>query len=399
MSETDEVPAFPFPTGPFAEPPGQFQDLRAKCPVSRVSLPSGDNAWVVSGYDEVAGALADKRLSRAALREPGAPRMVKGPDFGDNPYSVLNQEGPDHARLRKLIAPGFTQRRAEALRPRVQEITDELVDRLTAIGQPVDIYHEFCALLPIWVACEIVGAPVTDRDRIKEWTETLVSVGSNGRQGAREEFTSYVRALVASRRDQPADDLLSALIQARDDGGQLTEAELTWLGAEMLLAGHDTTVSTIGRGIFQLLRHREQWERLVARPEEMTATAVEEILRYAPPSDVGLLRVALEDLELGGVKIRKGDGVIPLMHAAARDERHFGEPEHFDIGRPENRHMAFGHGRHYCPGAPVARMELQVAFYTLARHLPGLRLAVNPEQVRWIDGHITLHAKAIPVSF
>lgn len=390
---------FPFPPGQMGEPPAELDSLRAKCPVSRVTLPSGDAAWVVSGRDEVVAALTDSRLSRAALREPGAPRVVPGPDFGDNPYSLFNLEGAEHSRLRQLIAPAFSRRRAEVLRPRVQEITDGLIGRLTAQSQPIDLYREFCELLPIWVVCEIVGAPLSDRERIKRWTETLMRVGSDGdRLRARTEFIGYVRDLVALRRSEPKDDVLSELIMARDDIGGLSEAEMHWLGAELLLAGHDTTVNTLGRGIFQLLRHREQWELLTAHPDELTNMAVEEVFRYAPPSDVGLMRVALDDLTIGDTQICKGEGVIPLMHATARDERHVPHPERFDITRPHSMHLVFGHGPHFCPGQAVARMELQVAFGTLARRLPGLRLAVPPDQVRWIGGHITLRAEAIPVT-
>ncbi|SEM09980.1 cytochrome P450 [Streptacidiphilus jiangxiensis] len=399
MSSEAEFPeTFPFAVGPLGEPPVELSELRAKCPVSRVTLPSGDEAWVVTGYDEVSSALSEQRLSRAALREPGAVRMVKGPDFGDNPYSLFNLEGADHARLRRMIAQAFSPRRAEVLRPRVQEIADELVDRLLQLPQPVDVYAEFCALLPIWVVCEIVGAPVEDREQIKEWTETLMSVGSNERRlEAREAFGGYVRGLVAARRAEPQDDLLSILVQARDEDDRLSEAELTWLGAELLLAGHDTTVNTLGRGIFQLLRHRDQWELLTARPQELTDSATEEVFRYAPPSDAGLIRVALEDFDLAGTAIRKGEGVIPLMHAAARDERHFAEPERFDITRTGNRHLVFGYGPHHCPAAGVARMEVQVALGTLARRVPQLALAVAPEEVAWRGGHITLRPETVPV--
>lgn len=405
---------FPFPPGPLGEPPAELTGLRAKCPVSKVTLPSGDEAWIVSGYDEVMTALTDPRLSRAALREPGAPRVVSGPDFGDNPYSIFNIEGADHTRLRKLIAPAFSPRRAEQLRPRVREITGELIDRMAAMSQPVDIYREFCGLLPIWVVCEIVGAPLEDRDKIRDWTETLMQVGGSGerRNQARAEFAGYVRGLIADRRatagpsrTEPAeaagtgepDDLLGTLIAAHDDGA-LSEAELHWVGAEMLLAGHDTTVNTLGRGIYQLLRNREQWVALISRPE-LAVTAAEEILRYAPPSDVGLMRVAVGDLEVGGQQIAKGEGVIPLMHAAARDDRHVPEPERLNIEREKVSHLAFGYGPHYCPGQAVARMELQVALETLAWRLPGLRLAVPAQDVTWIGGHITIRADAIPVTF
>ncbi|MFG2605973.1 cytochrome P450 [Streptomyces sp. NPDC048514] len=401
MTSADTSPqSFPFAPGPTGEPPAELGGLRARCPVSRVRLPSGDEAWAVTGYDEVMAALSDGRLSRAALREPGAVRVVNGPDFGDNPFSLFNLEGPDHARLRRLIGQAFSPRRAAEIRPRVQEIADELVDRLLGLPQPVDLYAEFCALLPIWVVCEIVGAPVADRERIKDWTETLMSVTSNERRlAAREAFTGYVGGLVAARREEPRDDLLSTLVQARDDNDRLTEGELTWLGAELLLAGHDTTVNTLGRGVFQLLRHREQWELLTARPDELTPSATEEVFRYAPPSDAGLLRIAVEDLELGGTRIGKGEGVIPLMHASSRDERRFADPDRFDITRTDNRHLVFGYGPHHCPAAGVGRMEVQVALGTLARRLPGLALAVEPDAVRWRGGHITLRPDAVPVTF
>ncbi|MFV0126932.1 cytochrome P450 [Streptomyces sp. HMX112] len=189
------------------------------------------------------------------------------------------------------------------------------------------------------------------------------------------------------------------LVHARDNDDRLTEGELTWLGAELLLAGHDTTVNTLGRGIFQLLRRRSQWELLTARPHELTEPATEEVFRYAPPSDAGLLRIALEDFELGGVTIRAGEGVIPLMHASSRDERRFADPGRFDITRTPNRHLVFGYGPHHCPAAGVGRMEVQVALGTLARRLPRLALAVEPEAVRWRGGHITLRPETVPVTF
>lgn len=392
---------FPFPPGPLGEPPERHAELRDACPVTRVRMPSGDHAWFVSGYDEVQAALGDRRLSRAALREPGAPRVISGPDFSDNPFNLLNQEGPDHTRLRRLLTPAFTPRRAEALRAGVQRIADELIDEITAGPQPADLHHAYAAILPIHVICEMVGAPREDRARLQEWTERLVSVTAftpQERLRAREESAAYVAALIARRREEPGDDLLSTLIAARDDRDRLSEQELVWLGINLLVAGHDTTVGAITRGAFALLRHHDEFNRLAADPALVPA-AVDELLRYAPPSDIGFIRVATEDLTIGGVEIARGEGVIPAMHAVGRDRRYISDPDRLDLGRSDIRHLVFGFGSHYCPGAGVARMELEVAFGRLAARLPKLRLAVPAEDVEWIGGLLTLRPRSMPVEW
>ncbi|WP_408993530.1 cytochrome P450 [Streptomyces sp. 1268] len=395
------LPQYPFPVRPFAEPPEAYAELRAKCPVTLVQLPSGDTAHMVTGYDEVIAAMADRRLSRAALREPGAVRTVKGEDFSDNPYNLLNQEGEDHHRLRRLIAPAFTPRKAEKWRARVEEIAHELIDRLEAGPRPADLHHDFAAVLPVWVISEMVGAPVEDRERLQEWTDRLVSITAHTpeeRLAARSESAEYVAGLIARRREAPSDDLLSALIAARDDNDRLDERELVWLGINLLVAGHDTTVSAIVRALYQLLRHPDQWKLLTENPG-LVPGATEELLRYAPPSEIGFMRIATEDVELAGTTVRAGEGVIPVMHAAGRDTRHVSRPEELDITRDDAVHAAFGHGTHYCPGVGVARMELQVAFGVLAQRLPTLRLAVPAEDVEWLGGLLTLRPKALPVEW
>ncbi|MBW4721481.1 cytochrome P450 [Saccharothrix obliqua] len=392
---------YPLPLAALAEPPERYAELRDKCPVVRVGLPSGDHAWLVTGFDEVAAAMTDPRLSRAALREPGAPRVVTGPDFGDNPFNLLNQEGADHARLRRLIAPAFTPHRARQWHARIEQIADELVDALVAGPRPADLHGGFAALYPIQVICEMVGAPFEDWPRLQTWTERLVSITAGTpeqRLAAREEAAAYVAALVAERRADPGDDLLSALVTARDDQDRLSERELVWLGVNLLVAGHDTTVSALSRGLYALLRHREQWELLCARPE-LTDRAVEELLRYAPPSEIGFMRVATEDLVLAGTPVARGEGVIPVMHAVGRDRRHVADPDTLDITRAETPHLAFGQGVHYCPGAGVARVELRVALATLARRLPALRLAVDPGDVEWVGGLLTVRPRTLPVDW
>ncbi|WP_037915095.1 cytochrome P450 [Actinacidiphila yeochonensis] len=395
---------FPFPPGPLAEPPEQYAELGAGCPVSRVRLPSGDQAWYVTGYDEVQAALSDGRLSRAALREPGAPRVVTGPDFSDNPYNLLNQEGPDHKRLRRLISPAFTPRRAAALRGTVQRIADELIDDLVAAGPAGDLHRDYAAVLPVHVICALIDAPREDRPKIQLWTDRLVSITAHTpeeRLSAREESAAYVAALIGQRRADPGDDLLSELIKAHDEGDRLTGQELVWLGINLLVAGHDTTVGAISRGLFALLRHPEQYRLLAKAPDDrgLLGHAVDELLRYAPPSDFGFIRVATEDLTIGGVDVAAGEGVIPAMHAAGRDSRHVTDPDILDLTRGDANHLAFGHGAHYCPGAGVARLELEIAFGSLARRLPELRLAVPEDQVRWIGGLLTLRPEVLPAEW
>ncbi|MFG2592627.1 cytochrome P450 [Streptomyces sp. NPDC048438] len=397
----DSLTQYPLPLGPLGEPPEKYSELRAKCPVSRVRLPSGDAAWMVTGYDEVVAAMSDRRLSRAALREPGAVRTVSGEDFSDNPYNLLNQEGQDHTRLRRLIAPAFTPRKAELWRARIEEIAHELIDQLIAGPRPADLHNDFAATLPIWVICEMVGAPVEDRAKLQKWTDRLVSITAHTpeeRLAAREESAAYVAGLIAQHREEPGEDLLSTLITARDDADRLNERELVWLGINLLVAGHDTTVSAISRSLFQLLRHPDQWRLLVDNPDLLPG-ATEELLRYAPPSEIGFMRIATEDVELAGTKVAKGEGVIPVMHAAGRDTRRVSAPETLDLTRTDATHLAFGHGHHYCPGVGVARVELQSAFGTLAKRLPSLRLAVPAEQVEWIGGLLTLRPKALPVEW
>ncbi|MFI0938734.1 cytochrome P450 [Streptomyces sp. NPDC021020] len=398
MSDDALLP-YPLPLGPLSEPPQEYSELRDRCPVTRVRLPSGGTALMVTGYDEVEAAMSDRRLSRAALREPGAVRTVAGEDFSDNPYNLLNMEGPDHSRLRRLISPAFTPRKAERWRARIEEIAHELIDRLEAGPRPADLHHDFAAVLPVWVICEMVGAPVEDRAKLQEWTDRLVSITAHTpeeRLAAREESAAYVAGLIARHRENPGNDLLSTLISARDDADRLNEREMVWLGINLLVAGHDTTVSAISRSLFQLLRHPDQW-RLLAEKPDLVNSATEELLRYAPPSEIGFMRIATEDVELAGTHIAKGEGVIPVMHAAGRDVRHVADPETLDLTRTDAVHLAFGHGHHYCPGAGVARVELQTAFGVLAQRLPTLRLAVPPEEVEWLGGLLTLRPRAMPV--
>ncbi|MFE1958226.1 cytochrome P450 [Streptomyces sp. NPDC059479] len=395
------LPQYPLPLGPLGEPPEEYSELRSKCPVTRVQLPSGDTALMVTGYDEVMAAMSDRRLSRAALREPGAVRTVKGEDFSDNPYNLLNQEGSGHSRLRRLISPAFTPRKAELWRARIEEIAHELIDQLTAGPRPADLHHDFAAVLPVWVICEMVGAPVEDRAKLQTWTDRLVSITAHTpeeRLAARSESAAYVAGLIAQHREEPGEDLLSTLITAHDDDDRLNERELTWLGINLLVAGHDTTVSAISRALYQLLRHPEQWRRLVDDPDLLPG-ATEELLRYAPPSEIGFMRIATEDLDLAGTHVAKGEGVIPVMHAAGRDSRRVSEPETLDVARTDAAHLAFGHGHHYCPGAGVARVELQAAFGTLAKRLPSLRLAVPAKEVEWLGGLLTLRPRSLPVEW
>ena len=268
--------------------------------------------------------------------------------------------------------------------------------------RPADLHGHFAALLPIWVITDMLDVSRDERANIQRWTDHLVSVTKytdEDRLRAREDAAAFVMSLLAQRRGHPGEDLLSDLITARDGSDRLSEQELAWLTINLLVAGHDTSVSALSRGAYALLRHPDQWRLLVRNVgnAEFVKHAVEELLRYAPPSEIGFIRVATESIELAGTQISKGEGVIPAMHAAGRDLRHVAQPEQLDLGRPDIKHIAFGQGAHYCPGAGLARLELEIGFGTLARRLPGLHLAPPAEQISWIGGLLTLRPAALPV--
>ncbi|MER6667398.1 cytochrome P450 [Amycolatopsis japonica] len=354
-------------------------------PMSRVVFPSGCEGWLVTRYEDVRLIFSDTRFSRNLLA-PGAPCLIEPGDFSTGEHSILNMDPPDHTRLRKLTAQAFTVRRIAGLRPRIQQIADTLLRAMVEHGPPVDLVEMFAFPLPTAVMCEILGVPYEGRERFRQWSRVIVTPMAYSPAEvaqARRDGADDMAALVAVKRETPGEDLLSVLVHARDeDGDRLTEAELIDLATQLLLAGHETTVSLIATGIVLLTAHPDQLAALRSDPS-LTEGAVEEIMRFDGPADASLLRVALEDVELSAGRVRRGEAVLAHTGAANRDEAAFPGASRFEIRRRNAPQLGFGHGLHFCLGAALARLEGEIAFRTLLDGLPGLDLAVPASAIAW----------------
>jgi cytochrome P450 len=299
---------------------------------------------------------------------------------------MLNKDGDEHRRLRKLVTKASTPKMVEQLRPRIQEIADDLIDAVEARGE-MELIDDFAFPLPITVIAEMLGIPVADRDSFRRWSNALVTPALTPEdvETFRKligDFVAYLRALFVRRRSEPGDDLVSALLTVEEGGDTLSEQELSSMVALLIIAGHETTVGLIGNAVLALLRNAEQREQVSREPARITQ-AVEELLRYDSPVERTLNRWAAIDVELGGQTIKRGDGVIVIVGSANRDASRFPEPDKLDFDREDVKHLAFGRGSHYCLGAPLARVEAEIALTTLLRRLPGLRLAMDPDELYW----------------
>lgn len=382
---------FPFPDEPLGKVPRGCAWHRANDPLGQVELPSGDLVRLAVRFDDVQAVLIDPRFSRDLTR-PGDPRMQPGADMSDDHDTLINMDPPRHTRVRRILSGAFTVRRVEKWRPRIREIAQGLVDDMLATAPPVDLITRFAAELPIRVIAEMLGVADGDLDRFRRWSDVTMSIDPGNaaeRDRAREEFFAYLAELIEQHRRAPGTDLLDAMIEARDGGDRLSEAELLDTTRSLLLAGQETTMTTIGRGVFTLLRHPEQYNELVADPDLISA-AVEEILRHDFPADVGFIRVAREDVELPSGTIRRGEGVMPLISSANADPARFPDANEFDIHRADNGHIAFGQGPHYCIGASLARVQIQEALGVLVLGAPKLCLAVPADDVPW-KPHMMTH--------
>ena len=395
------VPATPLvDPAVLADPHPVLAELRESGPVHRIDGSTGLPVWMVTRYDDVLAALSDPRLSNDPHHASALTEVLRG-DFLSR--SMIGTDPPEHTRLRRLVSKAFTARRVEGLRPRVQEITDALLDRLTPRGS-ADLVADFGLPLPITVIGELLGIPEADRDRFREWTDEMLDrpfdPGSDLAlvTAARERMHGYLADLVAAKRARPADDLLTDLVEATDEGERLDPQELLAMTFLLLIAGYVTTVSLIGNGTLALLRQPEQLDRLRA-DLTLVPQAVEELLRFDGPVNPGLTRFALEDLEIDGVRIPRGDMVMLAIAAADRDPRRFSDPDRLDVGAVDPGHLAFGHGIHYCLGAPLARLEGQVAFTALLTRLPGLALAAREDELRWTGGGVLRSLRELPVTF
>jgi cytochrome P450 PksS len=389
-----------------ANPHTFYARLRADAPVYNMRLSDGRNAWLVTRYDDVAAVLKDGRIvkdKRTALspeqaaRQPWVPSMLRSIE-----RNMLDVDPPDHTRLRALVQGAFTPRLIENLRGRICELTDELLDAAQTKGR-MDLIRSYALPLPMTIIADMLGVPPRERRRFHRWSSTIVTTvptnwGMFRALPALLSFLRYIRKMVKARRIAPTDDLVSALVQAREAGDKLSEDELLAMVALLLIAGHETTVNLIGNGMLALLNHQDQLDRLRNDPA-LIKPAIEELLRFDGPLETATERFANEDVEIGGATIPRGEMVLAVLASANRDERQFPQPDQLDLSREPNRHLAFGLGAHYCLGAPLARLEGQIAIRTLLERLPDLSLAVPPAALRWRRGLVLHGLEALPVAF
>jgi cytochrome P450 len=376
-----------------------FAELRRERTLRRVRLPYGEPAWLVTRYEDATLVLGDPRFSRAAANGRDEPRTRP---YTASPGSLLRHDPPEHSRLRRLVAKAFTARRVEALRPRAQRIADDLVDRMLIQGPPAELVEDFALPLPITVICELLGVPVGDRGRFRLWSDAFLSTTRFTPDEVTEyagRMREYMAGLIAEHRTAPRDDLIGALVTARDEQDRLSEEELLAMAEGILVAGHETTAAQIPNFVYTLLTHPAQLAAVLAEPA-LVPRAVEELMRYVPlGGGAGSARYALEDVELGGVTVRAGEPVVVALQSANRDESVYAAPDVLDLHRQETSHVGFGHGPHHCLGAQLARMELQVALGTLLHRLPGLRFAGSEDEIVWKTGIATRGPARMPIAW
>ncbi|MFO0889614.1 MAG: cytochrome P450 [Isosphaeraceae bacterium] len=389
-----------------ANPYPFYARLRAESPVHRVTLPDRRPAWLVTRYDDVAAVLKDERFvkdkaaaltAEQAARQPWVPRV-----FRPLERNMLDVDPPDHTRLRTLVQRAFTPRLIEAMRPRIESLADELLAGAGRRGG-MDLIRDYALPIPTTIIAEMLGVPDADRRRFHRWSRVIVSATPSGWGMIRAipgalAFLRYIRRLVASRRAHPRDDLVGALVRAEEEGEQLSEDELVAMIFLLLIAGHETTVNLIGNGTLALLMNPAQMMRLRDDPT-LLRSAVEELLRHDSPLETATERYAREDVMVAGVTIPRGGLVYAAIASANRDDRQFPDPDALDLAREPNRHLSFGLGPHYCLGAPLARLEGQVALGTLLTRLTDLRLSASPESLRWRRGLVLRGLEALPVTF
>ena len=376
-----------------ANPYPFYARLRAEAPVWRTTLPDKRVAWLVTRYEDVAGVLRDDTFAKDRLNAMDPEQLRKTPwvpgFLKPLERNMLDLDDPDHARLRALVSKAFTPRLIERLRGRIETLSEELLDVMERKGG-AELVGDYALPIPATVIAELLGVPAEDRRKFHRWSGKLVSV-SSGRDMLRAlpsamAFTRYLRKIIDRRRVEPGDDLLTALVRAEEEGDKLSEDEVLAMAFLLLVAGHETTVNLIASGALALLEHPEQAEVLSSDPS-LTKPAVEELLRYTSPVELATERYAREDVEIAGTTIPRGELVLAVLGSANHDEREFEGPDVLNLTRDPNRHLALGRGGvHHCLGAPLARMEGQIAISALLRRFPHARLAVAPETLRWRRG-------------
>ncbi|WP_061298306.1 cytochrome P450 [Herbidospora cretacea] len=375
--------------GPLGTPSPDYARRREHDPMGTAPMPSGDLVPVAVLYEDVRALLASPASSRN-LRLPGLPRFVAGLGIDDDPDALVNQDPPEHTRYRRIMHGAFTPRQVERWRPRIVAIAHELID---GVDDEFDLVSRFAVQIPCRVICELLGVPLDRYEQFLAWTDMFLTTSTADemmRHRGYTEFMAYCAELVADHRAHPGHDLIDLLVAARDEDDRLTEGELVNTVFSLITAGHETTASMITKGVLRLLLHPQAWAELTADPD-LTPTAIEEVLRYDGPPASAFLRRITQDVDLpSGCPVAAGTVVLPDLLAANHDPEAFPDPGRFDIhrfaGHPPQPHIAFGYGLHRCLAAALARVELTEAIRALVTRLPGLRLAVPPEEIPWTGG-------------
>ncbi|MEV7377520.1 cytochrome P450 [Streptomyces lydicus] len=396
MTTADTAPlSYPFNVPESLELADEYERARNRPGLLKVRMAYGEPAWLVTRYAEARFVLGDQRFSRAASALHDEPRQSEG----RRTSGILGMDPPDHTRLRTLVAKAFTVRQVEKLRPQVVALTHELLDELEAAGPPADLVDRFALPIPVAVICRLLGVPPEDRPRFRVWSDAALSTSSLTSEefdANQEELRAYMRQLIQEHRHAPQDDLMTALIDARDVGDRLSELELVDLCVGILVAGHETTATQIPNFVLALLDHPEQLALLRERPD-LIGNAVEELLRFVPlGSGASQPRYATEDIDVGGTLVRAGTPVLVAVGAANRDALRFDTPGTLDIARSGNQHLGFGHGVHHCLGAPLARLELQEALGALLTRFPKLHVAGD---VEWKSQMLVRGPRVLPVGW
>jgi cytochrome P450 len=389
-----------------ADPHPHYARLRRDASVHKVRVSGGSIAWLVSRYEDAVAVLASPQFAKDPLQARGdagsKPPWLPGP-LRALSRNMLDLDEPDHRRLRSLVQKAFTPRIVEEMRPRIETIAGDLLDAIEKRGNnSADLIHEYAAPLPVTVIAELLGVPERDRRKFHRWSNHIVAADTSTWHKVRAipsgiAFLMYLRRLIRSRREALGDDLLSRLIEVHDAGDRLSADELLAMCFLLLVAGHETTVNLIGNGVLALLEHPEEMERLRGDPK-LIEPAVEEMLRYGSPLQMATERYTTADVEVGGVTIPRGALVYVVLASANRDDAAFAEAARFDVGRQPNRHLAFGHGIHYCLGAPLARLEGQIAIRMLLDRFGRIELEAPRTTLRWRRGLVLRGLESLPVT-
>lgn len=400
VQERTDVLNYPIPNNRTLEPPAEWAELRGKCPVAHVNFPSGDAALLITRYEDVKGLLADTRFGRGTGQDAASVTEGEHDPLNNSDMAMaIPQEGEGHLTWRRQLNKWFTAKQMARLRTRITEVADRLVDDMTAKGAPADLKGDLGFPLPVWVICEILGVPETDRDKFSYWSDTLLNMGRYGDdeiRAAQTEFYKYLAAHVAAKRANPGEDLLSEL--ANDPESTMSDATLIATGQGLLVAGHETTANMIGKMMAMLLADRTRWEALLADPK-LVRSAVEESLRLDVNAGFGMIRYIDQEIAIAGETIAPGTTVVCSMAAANRDESAFQDAAEMDLARTPNPHLAFGAGLHSCLGQSLARTELQVVLEVLLRRLPTLELAVPEGELEKVEGLLVGGLVTVPVKW